>query len=538
MPLLGDVRLEMPALAARRLVRTRWLVTAAMLALLAALTVEALLGPGVPGGEWLGRGGDDVVLVSAAALCFVRMLAEPRERLAWLLIWAGMLGWAWGPIYQSVALWHRAVPLVNPADVGWVLFYPLFAAGLLALARRQLGRLDVRLWIDSLIGALALTAFAAASVLGRIGASPDLVGAAISFGYPVGDLLLIAISVAIGSAAHWRLDFFWLVLVAGLVVTAAADAIYAGQVADGVFEAGTGLDVVWATGAALIGLASWIPAPRRLERLGGATAIGFPIVLAFGALAIVVYSSVDEVGTAAVLLAAGSVCASLVRLAMDHRDNAALLTEADGHAHVDALTGLGNRRAFAREMARLMLTPGSQRSVRLTLFDLDGFKRYNDAHGHPAGDDLLARLSQRLLRAVGSEGRCFRLGGDEFCLLAEVSPGAIDTLPARAATALSDPRPQSLLGCSHGSVLVPDEGRTVEQALQLADERMYEDKRVNRQRGAGGLKGPAIAPEVHLEPEGDRLAVARRGPAEPVHLMRAVDDRRVEHYGMLVDGRE
>ena len=52
------------------------------------------------------------------------------------------------------------------------------------------------------------------------------------------------------------------------------------------------------------------------------------------------------------------------------------------------------------------------------MFDLDGFKSYNDTHGHPAGDTLLARLGARLAAAFTESGSAYRLGGDEFCLLA------------------------------------------------------------------------------------------------------------------------
>ena len=57
----------------------------------------------------------------------------------------------------------------------------------------------------------------------------------------------------------------------------------------------------------------------------------------------------------------------------------------------------------------------------LLLFDLDGFKNYNDSYGHPAGDALLARLGSRLAAATAADGGAYRIGGDEFCVLA---PGA------------------------------------------------------------------------------------------------------------------
>ena len=54
----------------------------------------------------------------------------------------------------------------------------------------------------------------------------------------------------------------------------------------------------------------------------------------------------------------------------------------------------------------------------LAIFDLDGFKHYNDTFGHPAGDLLLIRLSERLRDAAAEHGaRAYRMGGDEFCVL-------------------------------------------------------------------------------------------------------------------------
>ena len=51
------------------------------------------------------------------------------------------------------------------------------------------------------------------------------------------------------------------------------------------------------------------------------------------------------------------------------------------------------------------------------MFDLDGFKAYNDTFGHPAGDALLARCGRRLAAAVDRHGSAYRIGGDEFCVI-------------------------------------------------------------------------------------------------------------------------
>ena len=112
----------------------------------------------------------------------------------------------------------------------------------------------------------------------------------------------------------------------------------------------------------------------------------------------------------------------------------------------------------------------------LALFDLDGFKQYNDSFGHPAGDALLVRLAERLKAATEGLGSVYRMGGDEFCLLAAVAPGGGDELLLLAAEALSDTGHAFEIGCSHGLARIPAEAATPEEALRLADQRMYAHK--------------------------------------------------------------
>src|SRR5262249_29256890 len=87
-------------------------------------------------------------------------------------------------------------------------------------------------------------------------------------------------------------------------------------------------------------------------------------------------------------------------------------------AHHDALTGLPNRRSLIDDLDERVGSATLDRPLPLLLFDLDGFKAYNDTFGHPAGDALLRRVGRRLAKAVKSSGTAYRMGGDEFCVLA------------------------------------------------------------------------------------------------------------------------
>jgi diguanylate cyclase (GGDEF)-like protein len=128
------------------------------------------------------------------------------------------------------------------------------------------------------------------------------------------------------------------------------------------------------------------------------------------------------------------------------------------------------------DLERLLPEASAAQPLALVLFDLDGFKEYNDAFGHPAGDGLLVRLAARLAEAVGSDGCAYRLGGDEFCVL--VSPGRdrVDAMLAACSGALHERGEGFEVTNSFGVVMLPEEADTPTLALQLADRRMYARK--------------------------------------------------------------
>jgi diguanylate cyclase (GGDEF)-like protein len=128
--------------------------------------------------------------------------------------------------------------------------------------------------------------------------------------------------------------------------------------------------------------------------------------------------------------------------------------------------------------------------MTLALFDLDGFKAYNDTFGHPAGDAMLARLGQRLREAVADTGVAYRLGGDEFCVLAT---GAASAATIQAAVqALTERGEAFAISNSHGSVVLDDQDCKPEDALRIADQRMYECKNGGRQSAGNQSKAVLV----------------------------------------------
>jgi diguanylate cyclase (GGDEF)-like protein len=149
----------------------------------------------------------------------------------------------------------------------------------------------------------------------------------------------------------------------------------------------------------------------------------------------------------------------------------------DWEAMTDPLTGLGNRRQLFTDMNRKIASIGKEQAVTLGIFDLDGFKAYNDTFGHPAGDALLARLASRLAAAVGDQGSAYRIGGDEFVVT--TSSFSDGRLLKAAQAALSESGKGFKVGCSLGSTRILA-GISLEQALHVADQLLYANKRSGR----------------------------------------------------------
>jgi two-component system, cell cycle response regulator len=131
---------------------------------------------------------------------------------------------------------------------------------------------------------------------------------------------------------------------------------------------------------------------------------------------------------------------------------------------------------MAEHLGEWFATADERSPLLLMLFDLDGFKSYNDTFGHPAGDALLAHLGVKLAASVATYGEAYRLGGDEFCAVVTVEEDRLEEVMAGASLALSESGEEFSITASHGVVLLPHEAATLEQALQLADERMYSHK--------------------------------------------------------------
>lgn len=146
----------------------------------------------------------------------------------------------------------------------------------------------------------------------------------------------------------------------------------------------------------------------------------------------------------------------------------------------DPITGLRNRRKLLADLERVCRHATEQMPARLWLFDLNGFKRYNDAFGKLAGDTMLERLGEMLRDAVRPYGTAYRIGGDEFCVLIDAPIKDAHALLTEAREALSERGGAFDITASAGAVSIPHDTAEPTQALLFADQRMYQEKAAKR----------------------------------------------------------
>jgi two-component system cell cycle response regulator len=425
----------------------------------------------------------DGILVGAALLCALRAVARDEERVPWALFALGLALYAGGNIYWSLALADlEEAPFPSAADGLWLSFYPFAYVAIALLARARMPRLGIRLWLDGIIAALTVAAISAAVVFKAVRASTGGDAAAIvtNLSYPVADMVLFGLVAGIMAAGRKRLDRTWIVLGAGLGVFAVCDSLYLYQVANGTYETGTALDLGWIAAALIVSVAAWQPGRRETAPVDDVPSISVPVVLSLGSLALLVQDHGSSTETLAVALAAASMLAVICRLAVTHYQSREHLTFSRHQARTDSLTGLGNRLKLLRDLDMLRADEDAVPHL-LLLFDLDGFKHYNDSYGHPAGDALLRRLGMQLQGTVAGAAQAYRMGGDDFCVLGPwPADRAPDELIERARGALASDGEGFTIGASCGYARIPAEGVEASEALRAADRRLYAEKNSGR----------------------------------------------------------
>jgi diguanylate cyclase (GGDEF)-like protein len=344
----------------------------------------------------------------------------------------------------------------------------------------------IREWsLANALAAVALPLFAARGVL------PDLLTIEVANTLLMGTsaLMLAGFRRHRGVPARWRLLLAW--VAAGLAAIIAfhrlADSMVLRVVAMSLVHALLCLAIGWSVQRAVA------DAPRRYPYRFTAWA-GFGI----GAVYLVrawVYgmqvrgvARIDDSALNLVFFSMGTLALPALTLGAVMMTNAGIIARATYAADHDYLTGARSRRAFfelaERERARAQRT---RASLSLLLFDVDYFKRINDAHGHATGDRVLVELVLRARTVIRSIDTCARLGGEEFAvLLPDTGAEMAQRVAERLRAALAQPQAGGAgepIACTVSigvATLAP--GETIAAMLSRADLALYAAKEGGRNR--------------------------------------------------------
>jgi two-component system cell cycle response regulator len=420
------------------------------------------------------------VELTAVAVCAARVVRRRENRWVWALMTFGLLAWTGGDLFWTFWLGNLAnPPFPSPADGLYLAWYPaVYVALMLLISSRHRNR-GAAQWLDGAIVGLTIAAVGAALVFATVLGATDgrFVEDAVNLAYPLGDFALLVFVVVAFSLSGWRPGRLWLLLGAGIIVSALADMIYVYQTAKGTYIAGTLLDTMWPASMSLFALSAWQPVTRRsAPPVARPQTLVLSLVSAVAAWALLMTAAFRPVTPVAVGLAGGALLLTAARAALTYLENVRMLRRSAHQAVTDGLTGLGNRRRLMQDLDEAVADSADGHASTLVFFDLNGFKRYNDSFGHAAGDSLLARVGAALKVAIDSSGQAYRLGGDEFCVFLRGRIVRDDRLVVGAAAALTEQGSAFVVNASVGLATVPDDALTPSAALQLADERMYAEK--------------------------------------------------------------
>jgi two-component system, cell cycle response regulator len=415
------------------------------------------------------------LLLGAGVMCLARAFGSHDERRVWAALGAGLTLWSFGDIWW-IAFFANAeeIPYPSMADFFWLVSYPPMAYGVWRLISLRVSwkALGAAAWLDGAIAALAGCAvFAATLLAGPLGAAAqgEPMTFATNLAYPIGDLILLGFALAALSATGWRPGRGIGLIAAGLLLRSLTDFVYLDQVTRGAYDGGI-IDTGWPAASLLVAAAACLPSSSS-RRDPDWRAFLAPAVFVTMSLGVLVFDHFERLPLSAIVLAAVAIGVAALRMVTTIRTT---LASSRQEAMTDALTGMNNRRSLRRDLARALEKVEAGQRFVFAMFDLNGFKRYNDTFGHPAGDALLTRLGGRLVQAA-APGSAYRIGGDEFCVLLLDRPDIGQWL-ARTDAALTERGEGFMISASRGSAQIPEEADDAEEAMHLADRRMYAAK--------------------------------------------------------------
>lgn len=446
-----------------------------------------------------------MILIPAIA-CFYRAAKVRKERAAWIALGLGCASFFAGDTYWIVNFSNVAEPpYPSVADLFYVLMYPALFVGVTLLAKSRVTEMHKSMWMHGLIAAFAVAALDASWVVSALGSASVDGGAAVATNavYILGDLFLLMTVIAVWALSGWRPSPVWRLLGGSMILLAIGDSLFLYTVAVGTYTEGAWTDMFWPAALLLLFVAAMSPAEKVGELREVTRAMFVPsAIFASIALFLLVWDHFERLGTVALVFAIAAIVATICEMGMALSENMRLLARSRQEAFTDQLTSMPNRRRLLADLERACREARSETPASFVMFDLNGFKEFNDKFGHPTGDALLRRLGLRLMRTAEPHGMAYRLGGDEFCILVNVETGQLAGLVADAERSITEHGHGYDVTAAFGYVTIPHEADEPAEVMRMADQRMYEHKystksavtlRMNDTRAATPSHPPAPA---------------------------------------------
>jgi len=447
----------------------------------------------------------DAIGLVAVAVCLLRAATVRRDRVVWGSIAIGLALWVAGSAYWDHVLADDLTPpLPSIADALFLGFYPFAYVAVVAAIRRHGHHVSAGVWFDGLIAVSACVAVGAELVVEPIvrgSAGASTLGTMTNLAYPIGDVVLLATLLLPLTLRRVAIPRSMALLAIGLAAFTLTDAIYVVQTAHGTYAIGGLLDAGWYAGMLLIaaGAASRDRVVTRATRLteGGALLPAVGGVVALLVITLQVFHDRNAISLVASVL---TLVLVIARMLLSLRETHELLDARAHDAVTDGLTGLPNRRALVADLDAAVARSG-ERPLLVVLFDLDGFKAYNDTFGHLAGDALLTRIGGALHGALHAGARAYRMGGDEFCALVPVLGGeSAERIGAELAAAMGQRGEGVEVAASYGCAVAPLHGTESSALLRHADDEMYARKGTRRADGDRRVRSRPRMREVPSRP--------------------------------------
>lgn len=433
-------------------------------------------------------------------------------------------------IFSSIFLVQGENVYPSPADVFYILYFPLLFIGVLRMIKsREPKKIS---FLESALGVIILNTavvfilvFLILPLLNE--AKNDLIGFIVSMTYPIGDLIILFSLLYLLFQTNLKnhplpVSF----LSTGLLCLLIVDVLYGASAFMEQYQSGSLIDWLYLFSYSVVGYAAVLqlnstdynyPTEAEARNILLLIRVGISYLAILGQLflliAVKIIPEMENYFWLVFSILLITIVFGLIILEITSYENRKLLIEIqkaneqleerirqrtkeleesrkllEQQANLDFLTGIPNRAFFVNQLKKEIISrKNKDEKFYLLLLDLDRFKDVNDTAGHQVGDELLIKVAQRLRSCVRESDLVARLGGDEFVvLITEPLDGqTMQVISNRIIERINEPFSIKTftykIGVSIGVVsseFIPD----VKSALQYADIAMYAAKNGGRNR--------------------------------------------------------